>query len=150
MPRPDERQFLNDVLLGNVDAIRFCETLFRVSQVIDDLIDKDRSVSDRTIERSYWDAMIEIPSNPFYQRHLQTLVPLMQTAFNDWLDANTLENADDHGRNIAFVLRDSVGNIACQVAYLVGGFDHMRSVSPLIRLHIHEDTLSDYKQELDQ
>jgi hypothetical protein len=148
MPRPDEEQFLTEVLLGNRDAVRFCSCLFHVSQVIDDLIDQDKQITARDIERSYWDAMIEIPSNPFYQRHIQTLVPLMQTAFNDWLDANDLEYSDDHGKNIAFVLRDSVGSIACQVAYLVGGFDHMRSVSMLIRRHIFEESLTDYKEGL--
>lgn len=148
MPRPDEHEFLKQVLLGNTDAVRFCECLFSVSQVIDDLIDQDKELTARDIERSYWDAMIEIPSNPFYLRHVQTLIPLMQSAFNDWLDANDLEYTDDHGKNIAFVLRDSVGNIVCQVAYLVGGFDHMRSVSPMIRLHIHEETLTAYKEGL--
>ena len=146
MPRDNEFQFLNEVLLNNVDAVRFCCLIFAASQVIDDLIDQDKPVSPNEIAQCFWSVLVELPCNPFYQRHMHTLVPLIQSAFNDWLDANELERMDDHGKNIAFVLRDSVGGIACQVAYLVGGYDHMRKVSVAIRQHIFEETLTDYKE----
>ena len=149
MPRPDEHLFLNQVLRECAPAVAFCEQLFRISQVLDDLIDKDKPVSDLAITKAFWLALIELPANPFYRQHEPYLRPLMAAALQDWMDATCLERlGGDHGAHLAFVLRDQLTAVVVQCAYLVGGYDWMQSVSVQIRQHFHEDSLGDYMSDL--
>lgn len=148
MPRANEEQFLFKVLCGRKDAVRFCQLLFRVSQVWDDLVDGDRQVAAEDINRAFWMLLVELPVNSFYNDHFSHLQPLLSQYICDWLDANELEKrGDDHGKNIAFVLRDGIGAIIIQCAYLLGGYDYMRKVSEEVRRHIFEEGLEKYKQE---
>lgn len=151
MPQPNEREFLQHVLRNDTAAILFCESLFRVSQVLDDLIDQDKPITGDAIYQSYWEALIDIPSNPFYRANELTLRPLMAAALQDWRDSVTLERDESHhGRTIAFVLRDQLTSLVVQCACLVGGFQWMQQVSKEVRLHFHEDSLHSYINDLDK
>ena len=148
MPQPNERAFLQHVLKDHAAAILFCEALFRVSQTLDDLIDGDKPVTGDAIYAAFWEAMIDIPGNPFYRAHEPILRPLMAAALQDWRDSVTLErDGDHHGRSLAFVLRDQLTSLVVQCAGLIGGFDWMQEVSAQIRRHFHEDKLADYLHE---
>ncbi|WP_299202586.1 hypothetical protein [uncultured Amphritea sp.] len=150
MPRKNEQEFLSQVLQGHSDAINMCCLLFKISQVLDDLIDKDRPVHDIDVVRSYWDALIYLPENSFYRRHEMSIRPLMAAALQDWMDATRLEKGHGHhGKHLAFVLRDQLTSIVIHCAGIIGGFDYMQGVSKDIRLHFHEDSLSDYMRELE-
>ncbi|MDP4546480.1 hypothetical protein [Marinobacter sp. MDS2] len=149
MPRPDEQQFLQQALQGCEPAIRFCQTLFRISQTLDDLIDKDKALTDSVIISAFWQALIELPANPFYRQHELYLRPLMAAALQDWRDSVALERSGSaHNQTLAFVLRDQLTSVVVQCAYLVGGEAWMESAGPQIRAHFHEDTLSDYLNDL--
>lgn len=150
MPRSDEHQFLCRVLPNAPAAVAFCETLFRISQTLDDLIDKDRPVSDADLVSAFWQALIELPANPFYRQHELFLRPLMAGALQDWRDSVTLERAGDtHDKTLSFVLRDQLASVVVQCAYLVGGEAWMSQVSVAIRRHFHEDQLGDYLNDLE-
>lgn len=149
MPRSNEHHFLCRVLPNSPAAVAFCETLFRATQTIDDLIDRDRPVADAEIFRAFWDCLFELPANPFYRQHEPYLRPIIASGFQDWWDSVQLERAGDaHGRHIAFVLRDSLTSVVIQCAYLVGGYDWMQQVADSIRRHAHEDSLADYLTDL--
>ena len=150
MPRQDEHAFLCRVLPNHPAAVAFCETLFRISQTLDDLVDRDRPVSDEAVMSAFWQALIELPANPFYRQHELYLRPLMAGALQDWRDSVTLERSGDHhGRTLAFVLRDQLTSLVIQCAYLVAGEQWMNQVSVAIRQHFHEDGLDDYLTELE-
>jgi hypothetical protein len=151
MPQHNEREFLQAVLQGNGPAIAFTETLFRISQVLDDLVDRDKPVSDAQIYRAFWEALIDLPGNPFYRQHEIALRPLMASALQDWWDATRLESESDiHGRTLAFVLRDMLTGVVVQCAGLVGGFEWMQAQSVAIRKHFHEDTFGKYLDDLER
>jgi hypothetical protein len=145
--RDREAEFLYQVFMGNQDAVRFCQIIFRVSQVWDDLIDGD-PVLPEDINKTFWQLLIELPVNPFYRLHFNHLQPLLSQYIIDWLDANTMEKDGEEGQNMAFVLRDSVSSLAIQCALLIGGYDYMRKVSVEIRRFIFDDTLDEYKKNL--
>lgn len=148
MPQPSERAFLQHVLQGQAAAILFCEALFRISQTLDDLIDGDKPVTGQAVYRAFWEALVDIPGNPFYRQHEAVLRPLMAAALQDWRDSVSLErDGDRHGRTLAFVLRDQLTSLVVQCAGIVGGFDWMQQVSAEIRRHFHEDKLDDYLGE---
>ena len=149
MPQPNERAFLQHVLKDNASAILFCESLFRVSQTLDDLIDGDKPVTNDDIYQAFWEALIDIPSNSFYRAYELTLRPLMAAALQDWKDSVTLERDESHhNKTLAFVLRDQLTSLVVQCACLVGGFDWMQQVSKDIRLQFHSETLGAYINEL--
>lgn len=151
MPQPNEREFLQQVLKDSAPAILFCESLFRVSQTLDDLIDGDRPVTHDAIYQAFWESLIDIPSNAFYRAHELVLRPLMASALQDWKDSVTLErDGSYHGKTIAFVLRDQLTSLVVQCAGIVGGFEWMQYVSKDIRLHFHEDTLQSYISDLQE
>jgi len=145
MPQPTERAFLQRVLKGQAAPIHFCESLFRVSQTLDDLVDRDKPVTDDAIYLAFWEALIELPANPFYRQHEPFLRPLMAAALQDWRDSVTLErDGEHHGRTLAFVLRDQLTSLVVQCAGIVGGFDWMQEVGAEVRRYFHDEYLASY------
>lgn len=150
MPRQNEANFLRGVLCQNEAAAAFCEMLFRISQTLDDLIDKDKPVTDAVLIRTFWEALIELPANSFYRQYEPYLRPLMASALQDWRDSACMERSDlRHYKTIAFVLRDQLTGLVTQCAYLIGGYDWMNKVSLSIRDYFHDETLDDYLAELE-
>lgn len=150
MPRQDEHAFLCRVLPNSPAAVDFCETLFRISQTLDDLIDGDKPVTGDVVVSAFWQALIELPGNPFYRQYEPYLRPLMAGALQDWRDSVSLERSGSrHERTLAFVLRDQLTGVVVQCAYLIGGEGWMRQVGPAIRQHFHEDSLEDYLADLE-
>jgi hypothetical protein len=149
MARDNEEKFLQWALQGHTAAVMLCQRVFKVSQILDDLIDKDKPVSDEDIYKAFFNAMVSIPLNAFYQQHQVYLVPLFNQYLTDWYDATLMERqGDNHFRNVSFATRSNVGSIIGQCAFLIGGLDWQREVSVRVREHIHEDTLEQYKEEL--
>lgn len=145
MPRQDEHAFLQQALRQDAGAVAFCETLFRISQTLDDLIDGDKPVSGDVVVSAFWQALIELPGNPFYRQHELYLRPLMAFCLQDWRDSVALERGGGlHEKTLAFVLRDQLSGLVVQCAYLVGGESWMSRVGPAIRQHFHEETLNSY------
>lgn len=145
MPRDNEQQFLADVLQGDRSAIDFCNTLFKISQVLDDLIDGDKPVNGLEVFDSYWLSLIALPTNSFYQKWSPELRPLIASSLQAYLDSVQLERSPHLRLNtIAFVLRDQLTDIVVHCARLVGGVQWMRQVSGTIRDHFHEDELDEY------
>lgn len=145
----DEMEAIRYALKGDEDAVSLCGELFAVTQVWDDLIDGDSDVTHEEVNKAFYACLVEIPGNAFFQAHIKTLQPILASFIIDWLDANRLERQDDHGQNVAFVLRDSIGGFAIQCARIIGGLDWALEVSiPLRRLFINNETLADYKNKL--
>lgn len=149
MPDSKERAFLRRVLRDDFAAIMFCEALFRISQTLDDLIDRDKPVSDQSIYHAFFLALIDLPSNPFYRQNDVVLRAMMASALQDWKDSVDLERAgDEHGKTLAYVLRDQLTSVAVQVAGIVGGYGWMQEVSVEIRRFFHDEPLGEYIDKL--
>lgn len=143
----NQSTFLNDVLLKNDAAVKFCETLFSISQTWDDLIDKDVDVPEDAINCMMWDGLITLPNNPFYRDNFGTLGPLMQSYIVDWWDSNVLKKGSVQDKCVAYVLRDSLSSIVIHCAYIVGGFDWMTMVSMRVRDALYDESMNDYVEE---
>ncbi len=143
----EERELLTYVLKADQPAIAMIEGLAAVSQVWDDLIDKD-PVSDEQIHAAFGYLLVDLPQNPFYRRHQDYLLPLFQHFILDWQDATELEKGSDHDQSVAYVLRDSFSSLVGHCALLVGGLDWYRHVALTIRRHIFDEPLNAYKEGL--
>ena len=141
----DEHQFLLEVLRGDEAAVNFCEVLFRISQIADDLYDKDKEVTRKEVEEVFWLALVQLPNHPFYQKHFSYLQPLIQAVYVDWMDANVMERSgNEQDKRASYILRDSVGCMAVHVAYLVGGFEWGKVVGAKIRRFIYDEPFDQY------
>jgi hypothetical protein len=150
MNQNDEAKFLHSILRGNAQAVQFCQSLFEVSQTLDDLIDGDSKITQQVVISAFWKTLIEIPANPFYREHEPYLRPLMAMALQDWRDSVVLERSDsEHNKTLAFVLRDQLSGVVTQCAYLLGGESWMASVGPQVRQYFHDEPLSDYLKEFE-
>ena len=145
----DEWRLLRDEklrlwLLGDEQAMQCLLMLFHLAELWDDVVDGqlDPAVG---ASRLAWGALCELPSNPFYQRHITFLTPVVQAGANAWMDSVQLEGRDDlHSQVWAYALRDFYMELVPLAAYLVGGFDHMRRVSLEARNFFQAETLADF------
>ena len=151
------------VLKENAPAVKFMIDLAHCSQVLDDLVDKDKDVSANTIQNVFWLLLIEIPNNRFYREYYDALWPVMSQVLNDWFVANEVESQylntfkvplkrqtalDEPRLRMSYVLRDSMAQLLTHCALLLGGFAWMRQHAQLIRAHVHDESFDSYKDAL--
>lgn len=133
---------------GDAQALAFLSMMMDVVEIWDDLIDKDKSVTDSEINAVFVSLLLGLPQNQFFERNKAFLLPILTMCVNAWFDANKLEKADEKRlRQSAWWLKQMGVELYPAVAFLTGGFDHMRTVSQEARVVLmHEDFL-DFEQE---
>lgn len=139
-------------LLGDPAAVDFCMSLMGLIHAWDDLVDRDKPLEPQVINRAFLTALVDLPLNPFYHRHVQALAPVLINAFLQWRDANTMEQAEiptEKDLNLAFVLRASVFQVFVFCAFLIGGIELSREIGPDIR-RLYVEHLEEYKEEIRQ
>lgn len=135
--------------VGDVAAVSFILAFFDMCEVFDDLIDKDKPVTDEDIVRTLFHALVDIPMNPFFASYRNQLVPVIITGINAWLDANRLEKGSENDKVFAYVLRDWYAELVSFVIYLTKGRHYLRAVSMDVRTFFtHHETLEQYREGL--
>lgn len=141
---------LERFLQGDLDAVRLVADLYQILHCWDDLVDRDRDVSDEQINTAFWTVLCELPANPFYLRYQQQLTPILRNILIDWIDSTALErDSGSDGMAYAYGLRASLATLVSQCAWLIGGYGWMRDVSMEIRAAvINAESFGEYKQAL--
>lgn len=130
-------------------AVQFIVQFSDACELFDDLIDKDKPIADDHVTRVLFVLLTEMPMNPFFDRHKASLVPVIVTGINAWLDANTLEKGTQNDRVFAYVLRDWYAELIAFVIYLTRGREYLREVSMDVRnFFTHHETLDEYRSAL--
>ena len=143
-----DTDFLMKAFRGDVDAVNLTLLLSRVSHLWDDLIDMDKETSDRSINCAFYDLLVGLPSNPFYRKHMDTLVPIMAIGAMNYEIANAYEKTGDREQiALAHVLRYSVADVATAITLIIGGPDWVRLIGPELRMYCQPDTLAHYLSE---
>jgi hypothetical protein len=143
-----DRENLLRWMRGNAQAVAFIEQLFYVCHLWDDLIDKDVRRTDEQINDAFWFALVELPLNPFYARHLAELHPVIISMIHEWHAANAMERGkDSDDLDIAFTLRCNILSVVSQCAYLIGGREWAAQVAVEVRRYGQRETLEKYKEE---
>lgn len=142
-------EIIAKALRGNPDAIGFFGMLYSIFQVWDDLIDRDKKVSDNDINNAFWRALVELPLNPFYRANFNALHPLLSTSILNWHAANRMEATDSEAdKEIAFIIRSAYVDLLIQSALIVGGVQWAIEMTPAIRRFWHGEGLAGYKAAL--
>lgn len=123
----------------------------RMSQLADDIADGDAP------PRQVVDLLMlifgRLAVNPFWQRHAETLAPLvassvlMWSATDDWA-RSPRETAQMFG----FVFREIGEQIVSMTAFLIGGADHAATVTREVHNFYHGDgreTFAEWRKEIE-
>ena len=126
-----EGQKIREYMLGNEAAALFIGQVFYIIHLWDDLVDDDQHRPIEDINRAFWFALVEIPRNPFFNKHSYFLTSQYQLLISQWMNSNDLihDGANDEKLQRAFILKDTSIDLIAQCAFLIGGYDHMRKVS---------------------
>jgi len=119
---------------GNKDAEKYLIDFAYVCRVFDDLIDKDHPVSDKQICKAFFILMAGLWLNPFFARNSRLLIPVHVMSVNTFMDSNVWADDDNKLKRLyAHVIKDFVDELLGMVAFLTGGYTHMRKVSLKVR-----------------
>lgn len=147
----NEEEFLFYSLKENLSAVEFCQLIFRISQILDDLVDKDKPVSDDELINLVFDCLVSVNLNPFFVAHQHYLTPLLAQHLSDWRDSTAMERSNsEHLKHVAFGLRSNVGSLITQCAFLIAGKGWADTISIKMRELIHDESLTDYLKNLEK
>jgi hypothetical protein len=114
---------------GNANAILFVSCFHNYCHAVDDLIDGELP---RTPEVLLEILMLanQLYSTQFYLENSNRLQPLIALTTNTYADSVAWEkDGESWKQNIADVIRQCGNDIILAVAWIVGGYKHMRSIS---------------------
>lgn len=115
---------------GDEQAVHFMLALSDITELWDDLIDQDKEITPARIDSVFYTALFGLACNPFYQRHITYLTPLMVAAINAWKDANTLQRGTPNERAVAYTLRNLDIQIVQAIVLLTQGPEKAREIGP--------------------
>lgn len=142
-----EKELFITVLNGNREAVSLIELLANACQVMDDIVDGDKPVTMEDKHSLFFNLLVTLPNNPFYQAHFHRLNPVITTALNDWFVANRMETKDGPSA-VAYVIRNNLIAVLNEMVFLVGGYDHLKQYAVTLRQYVHgNETLEKYISE---
>ena len=142
---------LAELFNGNVEAISFCLKLNSLSQVIDDLLDRDHEVNDLAIFGAFHTALFELHENVFYINNINKLAPVMKSAYIAWFDSYRLENENtcQEDRQFSYVLRDQLVDVIIACTQIIRGLPYtMDKTLTIRRFWTHQESYEQYLKEL--
>ena len=114
---------------GNQSAVDFLVALSSIAELWDDLVDKDKQPSRKEIDAVFWNALVTLPTNEFFNANRSFLMPLVIQSINAWQDSVELENGNTNDRAYALTLRIISLQIAPMIVLLLRGQEAMRETS---------------------
>jgi hypothetical protein len=134
---------------GNEDALNMYRMLIDLTHTWDDLVDKDNDVSSEDVNRAFAIALIYLPSNPFYRSIESAVIPMLLMSLSAYQTSNHFEkNKDEHGIEIAHILRYSAGHIVSYAVNVCVGPEKAKKFMPEIWKDIVFERFDDYKNEV--
>jgi len=137
----------DNIYKGNRQASELSFLLLNIVHTWDDLVDKDKPVSEAQINRAFLDATVRLTMNPLWDSHIASN---FMNVYLRWSTANAIErdNASTHNDLAkAWMLRASVYDIFVLIAHKLYGIEWAEEVGPVVHKYYGE-TLSDFIKEM--
>jgi hypothetical protein len=134
---------------GNQDALNLYRMFRDLSHTWDDLVDKDKPISETEINNAFLICLVYMPANPFYQRIQAAVLPMWITVVSAYQTANSFErNKDEHGVEISHTLRYAAGNIVAYAVHVCVGQEKAAEIMPEVWKSIVFERYDTYKAEV--
>lgn len=133
---------------GNVDALNMYRMFIDLSHVWDDMVDKDKDLTEDQTNNAFLICLVYLPSNPFYQLIQRDIMPMWISVVSAFETANQFEKTkDEHGIEIAHNLRYAAGHILAYAVNVCVGPDKAKEVLPELWKDIVFERIDDYRKE---
>jgi hypothetical protein len=127
-----------------LDTQRWLTDFWDVIQGLDDWRDND-VVDPAEKEKVIYQVMVALPSNLFFQRHAQHLLPIMSNLVLKWIAANRLEDNKEE-LNKAYMWRAAYYDLVLEVVRLVHGYENAAVASQYVA-KMYGESFEDYVKE---
>ena len=133
---------------GNVDALNMYRMFIDLSHTWDDMVDKDKELTESQTNNAFLICLVYLPSNPFYQKIQRDIMPMWISVVSAFETANQFEKTkDEHGIEIAHNLRYAAGHILAYAVNVCVGPDKAKEVLPELWKDIVFERIDDYRKE---
>jgi hypothetical protein len=133
---------------GNQDALNMYRMIVDLSHAWDDLVDKDKDLTEEAINNAFLICLVYLPSNPFYRSIQTQILPMWLTVVSAYQTANKFEREKDaHGIEIAHSLRYAAGNIVAYAIHVCVGPEEASKQVPDMWKSIFYERYDDYRKE---
>jgi len=147
-PADTETTFKLEWFNGNKAALDMALCLARLSNLVDDLVDKDVNVTTENICEAFLSCLVELPSNPFYAAMQKEIAPMWLPVFSAFETATEFEKkADKEGLERGHMLRYMPGMIISHAIIRCVGYQKAREYVPLMWKVVANERLDDYLRE---
>ena len=126
------------------DAIQWLLDLWRVTQMLDDVVDND-PIDREELNSTIFLALVGLPANPFFQAHRINLLPVLATSILKWQASNFVEQngiADEK----SFVWRSAYYDVVLMVVMLCHGVEKAINAAPYV-MKMYGEVFADYVKE---
>jgi len=121
---------LRDIAKGDEAAYDFMCRFYIWFHAFDDLIDHDKPQTLRELLKAHFGLIVSLSCNEFYLKHKAVLLPVILSSSMSFESSEQLREDPDVLRRIASqVLKSQYQDIFFQVAWCVGGYDHMAAMN---------------------
>lgn len=133
---------------GNQDALNMFRMFVVMSHTWDDLVDKDKDVSESEINNAFLIALVYLQANPFYRSIQEQIWPMWMTVVTAYETANKFEREKDpHGIEIAHSLRYAAGHIIAYAVQVCVGPEKAKDILPEVWKNIFHERFDEYRKE---
>ena len=133
---------------GDEDALNMYRMMVDLLHLWDDLVDKDKFVTEAAINNAFLICLVYLPINPFYQRVQQAVMPMWVTVVSAYAAANKFEkDKEAHGLEIAHTLRYAAGNIVAFMVHTCVGPERAAEIMPEVWKHVVYERFDEYLKE---
>lgn len=133
---------------GNQHALNMYRAFADLLHIWDDLVDKDKPVSETEINRAFLICLVCLPANPFYRSIQEAILPMWVVVVSSYETANKFEaDKDPHGIEISHGLRYAAGNIIAYALHVCVGVEKAREVLPEVWKDIFHERFDEYRKE---
>lgn len=133
---------------GNPDALSMYRMFVDLAHAWDDLVDKDKEVSEADINNAFLTCLVYLPANPFYRSIQDQIFPMWITVVSGFEAANKFERDKDlHGLELAHMLRYAAGNIIAYAIHVCVGPEKAKEFIPEMWKAVVVERFDAYRKE---
>jgi hypothetical protein len=129
-------------VIPDPEAATMVAIITRLVRHADNCADRDLLPPQDEMARAMHYALVDLPSNKFYQQHIGVFAPLLVTIFAVWAKSETFKDSTVPQRRAwAYAWRDGISFVLYHTAYLVGGVEcAMNVTAAFVGAEITHDT----------